>query len=75
MTQNEGLHAANVARDRQKAEEWLNDNFGERRPYTQVMLDEDVAKQLAEVALREEVTIAEVARRFLYRGLSVPEQN
>jgi hypothetical protein len=54
---------------REKAERWLNGEFEERGPYTQVMLDEDTAREIAQISLVEDTTISRVANRLIKMSL------
>ena len=56
--------------DHQKAKDWIDGNFGDRGPYTQVHLEHETAQVLAKVAIDQGISIAEAARRALERGLA-----
>jgi hypothetical protein len=60
-------------RNREKAENWLEGQFEDRGPYTQVYLDEETAVVIAQKVQLEDLTIAEVARQAIRRGLGLDD--
>jgi hypothetical protein len=58
-----------VEQTRHIALRWLAGNYGPRGPYTQVVFPPDVAQRIAQIALDQEITHADVVRMLVNLAL------